>query len=91
MQNAVIKKIKVKVLLFASLRDLFNKSDVEVTLDEKSTILDLRNKVFEKIDTKKKEGRWKTLMYAVNQNYASLETILKDGDEVAFLPFVSGG
>jgi molybdopterin converting factor small subunit len=30
-------------------------------------------------------------MLAVNQDYASLEQVLKDGDEVAIIPPVSGG
>lgn len=33
----------------------------------------------------------KVLRIAVNQQFAGLETPLRDGDEVAFLPPVSGG
>ncbi|HNP87329.1 MAG TPA: MoaD/ThiS family protein, partial [Kouleothrix sp.] len=31
------------------------------------------------------------LLYAVNQEYGTLETVLQPGDEVAFIPPVSGG
>lgn len=31
------------------------------------------------------------LRFAVNQDYATLETPVKDGDEVAFFPPVTGG
>ena len=31
------------------------------------------------------------LLYAVNQEFGTLETALHDGDEVAFVPPVSGG
>ena len=37
------------------------------------------------------EAFWKTLAVAVNREYAGLVTVLKDGDEVALLPPVSGG
>ena len=37
------------------------------------------------------EAVWKTLAVAVNREYAGLETVLRDGDEVALLPPVSGG
>ncbi|MFN8568786.1 MAG: MoaD/ThiS family protein [Kouleothrix sp.] len=30
-------------------------------------------------------------MYAVNQDYGTLDTELHDGDEIAFIPPVSGG
>jgi molybdopterin converting factor subunit 1 len=33
----------------------------------------------------------RTISCAVNEDYAKLTTVLKDGDEVAFLPPVSGG
>jgi molybdopterin converting factor small subunit len=32
-----------------------------------------------------------TVMYAVNSEYATPTTVVKDGDEIAFLPPVSGG
>jgi molybdopterin converting factor small subunit len=34
---------------------------------------------------------WKTLAVAVNREYAAPGTVLRDGDEVALLPPVSGG
>ena len=34
---------------------------------------------------------WKTIAVAVNGEYASLATVLHEGDEVALLPPVSGG
>jgi molybdopterin converting factor small subunit len=30
-------------------------------------------------------------LYAVNKNYVSADHVLKDGDEVVFIPPVSGG
>ncbi len=34
---------------------------------------------------------WDSIAVAVNQEYARAEVVLKDGDEVALLPPVSGG
>jgi molybdopterin converting factor small subunit len=36
-------------------------------------------------------GVWDSIAVAVNQEYARAEDVLKDGDEVALLPPVSGG
>ena len=34
---------------------------------------------------------WKSLAVAVNREYAGIGTVLREGDEVALLPPVSGG
>ena len=39
----------------------------------------------------KKAAIWDSIAVAVNQEYARSEDVLKDGDEVALLPPVSGG
>ena len=36
-------------------------------------------------------GLWESIAVAVNQEYARVEDVLKDCDEVALLPPVSGG
>ena len=81
--------MNVRVLLFAGLSDLFKKSEMELSLPEDSTLKDLRNELFKGVE--KKEKRWQFLLYAVNQTYKEIDTKLRDGDEVAFLPMVSGG
>ena len=87
--KVILGNISVRVLFFASLRDLFKKDELSLSVPERTTVRKLREKLFDGIE--KKEERWEVLMYAVNHNYAPLDTKLKDGDEVAFLPFVSGG
>ena len=79
----------ITILFFGSLRDLFKKDELSLHVPSEFTIRKLREKVFDAVE--KKEERWKSLLYAVNHDFASLDTKLKDGDEVAFLPFVSGG
>ena len=87
--KAIASNISIKILFFAYLRDLFKKDELSLSVSEGTTVRKLREKLFDGIE--KKEERWKTLMYAINHNYAPLDTKLKEGDEVAFLPFVSGG
>ena len=75
----------IKVHYFASLRELLGKSD-EAYLPDKSLTANLL---------------WKTLnpniklpessLLAINHAYAELDSIVCEGDEVAFFPPVTGG
>ena len=72
-------------------------SQVKYALGKNEIILELENGVFtddlEKIVRKKARGKLNdvTLSTAVNKKYISINTELKDGDEVAFIPPVQGG
>ncbi len=83
------KVIKVKVLLFTSLKDYLNQAEIDTEIPAGTTIKQLRDQLFSKTNIKLE--KLQTLLYAINHNYASLDTVLKDGDEIAFLPMVSGG
>ena len=79
----------VTVRLFARLREIAGAADVTVVLPESATVLDAWHSL---------SGRFQGLAAyagsvscAVNEDYARMTTALKDGDEVAFLPPVSGG
>ncbi len=88
-QKALNKTITVKILFFASLKNYFNTSEKTITINENTTLKELRNKLF--LETNISQEKLLTLLYAINHNYVSLDTLLKDGDEIAFLPMVSGG
>ena len=79
----------VKVLFFASCRDLVGASEQEMTLEEGSTVADLISGIASE------HARFiemaPSLMVSVNHNYVERETELHDGDEIAFIPPVSGG
>lgn len=77
--------MKVKVRLFASLREEVGVKETEVELDAGATANSLWRKVVEDKDI---PG---DVMTAVNLDYAGPETLLSDGDEVAFFPPVTGG
>ena len=79
----------VKVLFFASCRDLVGASEQEITLGDGHTVADLIS------DIASEHARFvdmaPSLMVSVNQEYVERETELHDGDEIAFIPPVSGG
>ena len=81
--------MRVTVLYFAVLKDLLGVERETVDLHEGETIegivLVLRDRASKQSDV------WPALAVAVNGEYALRTTVLRDGDEVALLPPVSGG
>ncbi len=77
------------VKLFASLREMVGRSELDWELDDGATVETLVAHL-EKTWPGLKESAVHTWI-AVNRQYASLDTMLQDGDEVALFPPVSGG
>ena len=77
--------MRIRVLYFGVLRDAFGYADSEVLLAEGASVADLLRVV------QGREGFWDSIAVAVNREYAKREDLLKEGDEVALLPPVSGG
>ena len=81
--------MNVRLLYFAVLRDIAGKSDDELTLPEGTRARDvwesLRNKHARLADYVQPP------MTAINESYASPDAVLRDGDELAFIPPVAGG
>lgn len=77
--------MKVKVRLFASLREEVGVKETEIELEDGATTNSLWRKVV--ADRDMPAG----VMTAVNLDYAQPDTTLSDGDEVAFFPPVTGG
>lgn len=79
----------VRTLFFASYRDLAGTDELAVELPQGSTAADLVQRL--------RDGGagWERLpanpAVAVNLEYVPLATALRDGDEVALIPPVSGG
>jgi molybdopterin converting factor subunit 1 len=81
--------MRVRVRLFASLREAAGRSEAALELAPGATA----------------EAAWgalaagspallpsrRSLAVSVNRRYTSFETVLQDGDEVVFIPPVSGG
>lgn len=79
----------VTVRLFARLREIAGAADVRVVVPEGATVA---------VAWQALAGRFPELgayagavSCAVNEDYARMNAPLEDGDEVAFLPPVSGG
>ncbi len=83
----------VRVIFFASFKERLNCGSLNVNLVDNTSIAGLCDELASK------QGVWKEIFdkpsqavkVAHNQQIASLETVLADGDEVAFFPPVTGG
>ena len=81
--------MKVRLLFFAVLRDIVGKSETDVEVPEGTRAADLWQRL---------RGQYQQLaayaqppMTAVNESYVRPEVVLREGDEVAFIPPVAGG
>lgn len=81
--------MKVRVLFFAHQRDLFGAPEKMFEVPDASTVADLAD-VLAKADSRL-AGLLGYAKAAVNEEWASGDTQLHEGDEVAFLPPMSGG
>lgn len=81
--------MKVRVKLFAMLRERAGTGDAFREIPEGSTVNDLWERL--RREHGGLAGMNLKLLYAVNSEYVALDHELADGDEVAFIPPVSGG
>jgi len=81
--------MQVKVLFFGMLKDLAGQASDSLSLPDDAILSDVLKGLAQRIP------RWKefaaSIAMAVNQEYAGPDTKLKQGDEIALLPPVSGG
>jgi len=81
--------MRVRVLYFAILKDVFGCEREELELPAGATVSELLGVLGGRGGSK--SGVWGSIAVAVNQEYAVAGVVLNDGDEVALLPPVSGG
>ncbi len=81
--------MKIRLLYFAVLRDISGTAGEELDVAAGTRASDVWNDL---------RGRFPKLaayrgvpMTAINEEYASPDTVLREGDELAFIPPVSGG
>ena len=79
----------VTVRLFARLRELAGASELARDVPDGSTALDVWNGLSDEFPAL--AGYTRAISVAVNEEYARLTASVRDGDEIAFLPPVSGG
>lgn len=82
-------KITVQALFFGGARDAVGGNILTLELDAPATVATAFNQLLTRYSELGRFGN--SLLIAVNQEYASKETALKDKDELAIFPPVSGG
>jgi molybdopterin synthase sulfur carrier subunit len=75
-----------KVLFFAHLRDAVGEEFLTLNASGK-TVAELKAELSATYNLPKME----TIMTAINEEFASNDEVIRDGDEIAFIPPVSGG
>ena len=81
--------MEIKTLFFASYREIAGTDEMSVRMRPGASVAELI------LQLREQGNGWDRLpkdpAVAVNLTYARLDTLLADGDEVAFIPPVSGG
>ena len=79
----------VTVRLFARLREIAGGAEVKIDVPDRAVVRD----VWAALAARHPElaAYERSISCAVNEDYARMTAPLRDGDEVAFLPPVSGG
>jgi molybdopterin synthase sulfur carrier subunit len=81
--------MKIKALFFAACRDIVGNRELDLEVGEGSQVEDLKNVLLVKYPELATINN--VLSIAVNAEYVDGNAILNPGDEVAFIPPVSGG
>jgi molybdopterin converting factor subunit 1 len=81
--------MQVTVRYFAGHRDITGQSEERLELEPGATVATVWELLVARYA--RLSGYSGRLLYAVNQEFATLATELHHGDEVAFIPPVSGG
>jgi MoaE-MoaD fusion protein len=81
--------ISIRVLFFGAARDAAGAEEIKFELDSPATALSARRELLASFPALEHFG--KSLLLAVNQEYALPEKSICEGDELALFPPVSGG
>jgi molybdopterin synthase catalytic subunit len=81
--------IKVRVLFFGAARDLTGHAEVDLSLHGPADAASAFEQVLAAFPDLRRFGR--SLLFAVNQEYAPVHCVVREGDELAVFPPVSGG
>lgn len=81
--------MNIQLLFFAVLRDIVGTDQQALSLPEGTRAADLWQRL--RSQHRRLQDYVTPPLTAINESYASPDTLLKDGDRVAFIPPVSGG
>jgi len=82
-------QVSIRVLFFGAARDVVDSNPLDLSLDAPATVGSAFQSLVAKFSQLERFGR--SLLFAVNQEYATRDTLLKENDELAVFPPVSGG
>ena len=87
-EQTVFALREAKVKLFAVYRELLGQSEMQREIADGTTIADL----FRQVAGDKADSRLQAAtLFALNETYVPEDTVVSDGDRVAFIPPVAGG
>lgn len=81
--------MRVRLLFFAVLRDITGTGERELALEAGTTAREVWESLRDQYA--KLADYTQPPMIAINESYAAPETVLREGDELAFIPPVAGG
>jgi len=81
--------MNIRVLFFGAARDAVGANQMELALEAPATVSSAFQSLKDRFEKLERFGR--SLLFAVNQEYATPDTQLKENDELAVFPPVSGG
>lgn len=81
--------VKIRVLFFGAARDAVDTNPLELSIHAPATVSSAFQNLVARFSGLERFGR--SLLFAVNQEYATPETVLQENDELAVFPPVSGG
>jgi molybdopterin converting factor small subunit len=92
-------RMRVRVLYFGVLREMLGRADEAMELGEGATVGELVGVLRGRASNESMVGvaeadgdrLWRSIAVAVNREYAGVNAVLRDEDEFALLPPVSGG
>jgi MoaE-MoaD fusion protein len=83
------ERVTVRVLFFGAAKDVTEQREVTLKFDRGTKAADAFEEIMDSYPGLRRFGR--SLLFAVNQQYAAKAQEIKDGDELAVFPPVSGG
>lgn len=83
--------MRVTVKYFASLKQMAGKEEDQFNVDEGTTLEQLSALIGQSVSQLGDMVREKKVLISLNYDVVPLDTVVKDGDEIALLPPFSGG
>lgn len=81
----------ISIKFFASLREKMGKDETSIDCQGDLSVADIWSKIIASEGLDSEDLAADNLLCSINLEYAKWDSIVKDGDEVAFFPKVTGG